>query len=39
MHKCTASAAGGTIQRENPGFATVASLEKNPDEPGIVLPV
>lgn len=29
MHRCTANAAGGTSQREKPGCATVASLEKN----------
>src|SRR3569832_1249136 len=29
MQRCTASAAGGTIQRLNPGAAIVASFEKN----------
>src|ERR1700710_2656628 len=35
MQRCTASAAGGTIQRVKPGPATVAALEKNagPREP------
>src|SRR5262245_54507434 len=29
MHKCTHSAAGGTIQRLKPGFATVCSRSRN----------
>jgi hypothetical protein len=33
IQRWTASAAGGTIQRENPGFAMVASFEKNRAEP------
>lgn len=30
MHKCTAIAAGGTNQRENPGRATIASGDHQP---------
>src|SRR6476660_10035652 len=29
MHRCTQSAAGGTIQRLKPGFATVCSRSRN----------
>ena len=33
MHKCTHSAAGGTIQRLNPGFATVRLLSRKLKSP------
>src|SRR6185503_15165553 len=33
MHRCTHSAAGGTIQRLNPGFATVCSRSRNDNTP------
>lgn len=33
IQRWTARAAGGTIQREKPGLATVASLEKKDAEP------
>src|SRR5262249_59522004 len=35
IHRCTARAAGGTIQREKPGRATVACLEKKEGEPDL----
>src|ERR1700712_2928476 len=34
IHKWTANAAGGTIHREKPGLAIVASFEKKPGDPG-----
>jgi hypothetical protein len=41
MHTCTARAAGGTIQREKPGWAIVACFEKKAGEralpPGSVI--
>src|SRR5262245_55521615 len=33
IHRCTHSAAGGTIQRLNPGFATVCSRSRNDNTP------